>query len=86
LGVIIQDGKWGIVNKQGQSIIKPRFGFISGISIVRSELILAFEKDLEEVESSEWYYFDRNGNIVFYSETVGGKRVVKNAKGDLLWE
>jgi hypothetical protein len=83
LGVIIQDGKWGVVNIQGQVIVKPHFSRIYGISVEQGGLILALNS---ETSDPEWTYLDGNGNIVFYSETVDGKRVAKNAKGEIIWE
>ena len=70
----------------GQMIVKPRFGYIQDASIAQGGLILALDKDIKDADDSEWYYLDRNGNVVFYSETVAGKRVAKNANGEIIWQ
>ncbi|GHT85204.1 hypothetical protein AGMMS49960_18660 [Betaproteobacteria bacterium] len=89
LGIIIQAGKWGVVSKQGQMIVKPRFGSINSVSVAQGGLILALDKDIEDIKDihdTEWYYLDRDGSIVFYSETVAGGKVVKNAEGVIIWQ
>ncbi|GHU14798.1 hypothetical protein FACS189441_5310 [Betaproteobacteria bacterium] len=83
LTIVKVNGKSGVLNKKGQWVIKPRFGYIHESSVARGGLILALDKNPEDDDAEE-YFLDLNGNIVLYSETVEGTRVIKNAKGEIL--
>jgi len=77
------NGKRGVINDKGETIVKPRFYAIHSPSVKLGGLMLAWDS---KGENATIYYIDAKDNIVAYNEMVNGKRVLKNGKGEIVWE
>jgi hypothetical protein len=70
------DLKWGYINSKGEMVIDPRFdeaGNFSKNGVARVE------------ENGKINYIDAKGQTIVYIDEVAGRKVVKNARDEVIW-
>jgi predicted DNA-binding WGR domain protein len=68
--------KWGYINAKGEMLIKPRFDDAENFS---SNGVAKVE------ENGKVSYINETGQVIAYIDEIGGRKVVKNARDEVIW-
>lgn len=80
-----KDGKWGLINREYKIVVEPQYDGIHYDMMCYNNLFLAEKKD-EKTGFRRQYWLEKDGAVRFHVDKVGDKYILKNAKGEILWQ